>query len=72
MNVYKIELMVVDFDGLGAEEIKTVLENTSYPNHCIYPRVTSSQVRQVAWDDSHPLNHDDTIEPEFRRLFSVE
>ena len=72
MNVYKIELMIVDFDKLGAEEIKTVLESTSYPNHCIYPQVISSQVREVAWDDSHPLNYDDTMEAEFRRLFSTE
>jgi len=72
MNVYKIELMIVDHDKLGTEEIKTILENTSFPNHCIYPRVISSQVREVAWDDSHPLNHDDTMEPEFRRLFSAE
>lgn len=71
MEVHKVELLVVDFDGLGADEIKRVLETTRYPNHCIYPDVLSTETREVEWSDSHPLNMTSTKEAECQRLFGT-
>lgn len=69
MKVHKITLLVVDFDELGVEEVKDVLENVHYPNHCIAPEVMDTQTVEVEWDDDHPLNQNDTQEAEYKRLF---
>lgn len=39
MQVHKVTLTIIDFDDLGSEEIKEVIENTHYPNRCISPDV---------------------------------
>ena len=70
MNVFKIELMVLDFDNIGAEGIKDELENTKYANRCISPTVKGVESRAISWSDEHPLNHRDTADEEYRRLFS--
>jgi hypothetical protein len=31
-KVYKVELLIIDHDGLGQDEITSVIENTRYPN----------------------------------------
>lgn len=59
MTIYKIELLIVDHDRIGADEIKSVLENQRYPNHCIYPTVMGVHSREVEWSDDHPLNGHD-------------
>jgi hypothetical protein len=69
MKVHRIELMVVDHDGLGIDEVVTVLENQKYPNWCIYPQVMATDTREIEWSDGHPLNSKDKAEAEFRRLF---
>lgn len=56
VDVYKIEIMVIDFDGLGSDEIKSVIENTHYPNMCISPAVKKMGITSVDWSDDHPLN----------------
>jgi len=59
-----------DFDQLGADEIKSVLENSRYPNHCIRPDVMSVSEADIGeWHDDHPLNKFSEIEDEYRRLF---
>lgn len=35
MKVFKVEIMVIDFDQCGGEEIKDILESTKYPNRAI-------------------------------------
>ena len=55
-EVHKIELMVTDFDRLGAREVVATLEHTKYPNYCIGPRVVSIDTIEVDWSDEHPLN----------------
>ena len=70
MKVYKIELMIIDFDGLGEKEVTSAIENARYPNRCISPDVKSIQTREVEWSDSHPLNRTDTCDAEYQRLFS--
>jgi hypothetical protein len=70
-NVYKIELLIVDHDRLGADGIQEVLQSTNYPNDCIAPQVASVEEREVAWSDEHPLNQRGTWRDEFARLFTA-
>jgi hypothetical protein len=70
MKVYKVELMIIDFDDIG-ENIKTVLENAWYPNHCISPHVMHIESRDIGeWRDDHPLNLIGKSEEEYKRLFN--
>ncbi len=70
-NVYKIEVVVVDYDDLGAECIQEVLQETKYPNWCISPSVVTIEEKDIGeWDDSNPLNYRNTQKQELRRLFS--
>jgi len=73
MYVYKVEIMVVDLDELGPQEIKDVFENIKYPNHCMSPEVMDIEGRDIGeWDDEHPLNNIHKSEAEYRRLFNKE
>ncbi|KKN69878.1 hypothetical protein LCGC14_0437020 [marine sediment metagenome] len=57
MKAYRVTLVIVDHDELGPDEISSVLENSRYPNHCIYPRVAHLEGLDIGeWVDSHPLN----------------
>jgi len=70
MKAYKVELLIIDSDELGADEIKSVIENQKYPNWCIYPDVKKMTEADIGeWDDDHPLNKSDTCEAEYERLF---
>lgn len=70
MKAYKVEILVVDHDGLGADEIKSVFENIKYPNWCMYPEVKHITERDIGeWHDDHPLNLHSTAEREYKRLF---
>jgi hypothetical protein len=71
MKVFKIELMVIDFDEVGQDGVRNVIENTKYPNRCIAPDVVSIEQREIEWDDSHPLNRAGSHD-EFRRMFASE
>jgi hypothetical protein len=70
MKVYKVELLIIDHDGLGAEQITDILENNHYPNHCMYPDVKKIIERDIGeWNDDHPLNSHITADAEYRRVF---
>jgi hypothetical protein len=70
MKVYKLEVIVIDLDEIGKEEIQHVLENTHYPNHCINPRILSIKERDIGeWSDDHPLNKENMHVVEINRLF---
>lgn len=70
MKVYRVELMVINFDELDQEELTSVIENTKYPNRCISPDVMEVEAVDIGeWFDEHPLNYTDKREAEFRRLF---
>ena len=57
--------MILTNDG-----IKQEIEDAQYGNHCISPEVKACEMRDIGeWDDSHPLNHCDTSDAEYRRLF---
>jgi hypothetical protein len=68
-SVFKIVIQVIDFDCLGADEVKTEIENVRYANDCISPSVISIEAKTVEWSDDHPLNKSDTADAEFSRLF---
>ena len=71
MKAYRVEILIIDHDKLGPDEIKVVLENQKYPNWCIYPivkRVDGAELGE--WTDDHPLNRRSTSDAEYRRLFS--
>lgn len=73
MKAYKIELLVLDFDQLGRDEIKSVLENGSYPNDCISPSAMHiTEVDIGPWSDDSPLNSGKTRAAEYARIFPAE
>jgi len=71
MKAHLIQILVVDHDKLGADEVKTTLENQKFPNYCISPTVLSSKTVDIAdWSDEHPLNNYTTMQAEAQRLFA--
>jgi hypothetical protein len=70
MKVHRIVISVIDFDGLGAEEVREILEGTRYPNRCISPKVEEIQTRDIGeWGDDHPLNKLSSARAYFKALF---
>jgi hypothetical protein len=73
LKAYKIEVLIVDHDRLGAEGIKQELENTRFANDCISPNVMAVQEADIGeWEDTHPLNNYNTMAEEYARLFKKE
>lgn len=72
VNVCKVTLLIVDTDDLGEREIRSVIENVSYPNHCVNPRVMKVEAVEVDYHDQHPINMRKTMDAEFTRLFPQE
>lgn len=70
MQVHKLTVYVVDFEGLGAGGVREAIEGADYPNRCIAPTVANCQTREAGdWSDDHPLNRADTAHAEWERLF---
>jgi hypothetical protein len=70
MKAYRITLLVVDHDVVGAKGISDMIENARYPNHCIRPTVVSVEEHDIGlWSDAHPLNQTATMGDEIRRMF---
>ena len=71
MKAYKIEVLILDFDNLGADGIKEEIENARYSNHCIAPKIKQCEERDIGtWSDDHPLNNRLTEGAEYYRLFN--
>jgi len=71
MKVHKIELLIVDHDEVGIDEIKDIIENIKYPNWCMSPQVMQTATVNIGkWDDDLPINKTDTIKAEYNRLFN--
>jgi hypothetical protein len=68
MKAHLLQVLIIDHDHLGVDEVERVLEDASYPNHCIAPSVVKSQSAEI---DDNPLNHNDTQAEEVDRLFSA-
>jgi hypothetical protein len=71
MKVHRLEVLVIDHDNLGQEEVISVIENTKYPNWCIYPDVKAITTREVEWSEDHPLNRTATADQAYRELFDA-
>jgi hypothetical protein len=69
MKVFKIEMLVIDFNDLGKDGVKNEIECVNYSNDCIRPDVMSIEEREVEWSDDHPLNRFDARDAEYKRLF---
>jgi len=70
MKAYKVEMLVIDFDNLGSDGIKSMIENTQYPNHWCGPEVKSIVGKDIGpWGDEQPLNSPETCDAEYKRLF---
>lgn len=70
MKAYKVEILIIDHDKLGEKEIVDTIENTNYPNHCIYPQVVSIIDKDIGeWDDNHILNSETKWHDEYKKLF---
>ncbi len=73
MKVYKLVVMVIDHDAVGADGIAEELHCANYGNDCIAPKVMSCEERDIGkWEDSNPLNHRDEQAGEFKRLFEAD
>lgn len=73
MKSYKIELLINDHDEVGAEEIKTILEEQKYPNWCIAPLVADVKEADIGeWSDEHPFNKRDQFKAHMDKVFPNE
>lgn len=65
MKAYKFEVLVIDFEQLGGEELARTLQTNRY----ISPTVESIEERDIGeWTDDHPLNKAG-CNIEYQRLF---
>lgn len=71
MKAYKVEILIIDFDELGSDGIKSEIENARYSNHCISPEVIEILEADIGdWNDDHILNKKDLKKEEYRKLFN--
>jgi hypothetical protein len=70
-KVHLLRLVVVDHDDLGADGVRSVLENARYPNDCIGPSVVECKTVEVHWRDDHPLNKRETFAKAVEALFGI-
>lgn len=71
MKAYKVEILIVDHDKIGSDEIGNILENIKYPNWCISPTVMNIEEKDIGeWSDSHPLNSFSEMHNEYQKLFN--
>jgi hypothetical protein len=66
-TVYKMTIMVIDFENMGEDGIKQVIEGCKYA--C--PDVLQSESRDVEWIDEHPLNNSTKSREAFYALFAA-
>ena len=67
MKAYKIELLVIDHEDMGEEQIKDEFENMKY----IHPQIKNIESVDIGeWTDDHPLNKYETCDVEYDRLFN--
>ena len=69
MKAYKVEVLIIDHDAVGSQEIQDLMEEVRYPNHCLSPSVMNIKSVDIEWSDDHPLNLGDEMKEEYKRLF---
>lgn len=69
MKAYKLEILVLDHEGIGLDEIRSLIENAKY----VYPSIIKVQEAEIGeWDDDHPLNSRETAQKACEELFPSE
>lgn len=66
MKAYKVEVLVLDFEQYGKEQIELMLENVR-GLFCSVHDIKEADIGE--WTDDHPLNSSKTASAEFKRLF---
>ena len=66
MKVYKFEVMILDFEDMGSEDIKQSIEN----NRFLHAHVMNSKSKEIEWSDDHPLNKCGTMARTYTDLFA--
>lgn len=70
MKAYKITLLFIDFDNVGKEGAKELIESARLPNRIDPGTVMSIEEADIgAWHDDHPLNRFSTIADAFSTFF---
>ena len=70
MRAYKITLLFLDFDEVGPQEAKSLIENARPPNRIDPGTVMDLQVADIdEWSDDHPLNSRATRARAFAEIF---
>ena len=70
MKAYKITLLFIDFDEVGKDEAKYLIESARLPNHIHPGTVMSIEEANIgAWHDDHPLNSQATKAQAFAEIF---
>ena len=70
MKAYKITLLFIDFDEVGQQEAKYLIENARLPCRIDPGTVMSIEEADIGeWRDDHPLNKLATMATAFEELF---
>ena len=70
-KAHLLQVLIIDHEALGVDDVERTLEDTKYPNRCISPHVIKSQSADIGnWEDDNPLNFSDQQAAEVERLFS--
>jgi hypothetical protein len=70
VKAYKITLLFIDFDNVGKEGAKELIESARLPNRVDPGTVMSIEEADIgAWHDDHPLNKFSTMAAAFSALF---
>lgn len=71
MKAYKITLLFLDFEDIGPQEAKSLIENARLPSRIDPGTVMDLQEADIGeWSDDHPLNKRATMSEAFRALFA--
>lgn len=70
VKAYKITLLFIDFDEVGKDEAKYLIESARLPNHIHPGTVMSIEEADIGpWHDDHPLNKLTQMAQAFAQFF---
>ena len=72
MKVYKLEVLIIDYDVNSVDEALSMINETRYDNHTNVEAITCRETDIGEWSDDNPLNYTSKVEKEMNRLFPKE
>jgi hypothetical protein len=67
MKAYKYEIVIIDSEDVGQDEITGVLKSARHLN----PTILSEAVADIGeWTDDHPANKKATFKEYYRKVFA--